>query len=365
MENLEPNMDNAQEMSNDQNQDNQPQEYGFFGAENEDSIYTGDSDDEIINEDEQQLEGQENNDQENNDQSDNNLFNSFKSWSQEKGFEIDESNYDIENFSKEDVEKNVEKLYAERYLSNIDPTLKYLVENKMSFQEYDENQKLIDQRLSLPKENLIKSAIYNDMFNRAKGDPYSPIKPDKNGALSKEHTQALVKNVDDYYSKLSEKQIDQLHSKYVDDLKQQKNSLPKYVEEQRAAQMQEYSKEYQNSVNEFLEATRESISKQNNFISKFSAQSEKDEFIEHAKEMLSIKEVDGANVVPLIHKLETNDQFMLRVLRLIQLDDQGYFSDIKNKQRNDAFNQLNLTPNTGISSRNGKPQQTYGFFGQE
>jgi len=361
MENFE--QDNVQDESmnveNNEQEQQQAPEFSYFGAEDEENsseVKTFEDEDFSVDENEDSSESGES-------ASGNQVFDQFRSWAESKGFELDESNYDVENFSKENVEDHVSNLYLNKSLDKIDPNMKYLIENKMSFEEYNNHQALLDQKLSMPKDQMIKSAVYNDMYNRAVNDPYSSIKPGEDGKLSNDQQKQLMQNVEDYYSKLSNDQVDKLHNQFSQELQEQKNGLPKYLQEQRMKAVEQEQNTYQGSVDTFIEETRKTIDKQNNFIAKFSAQSEKEDFIKHASEMLSITEVEGEKVVPLIHKLQTDDQFMLKVLRLTQLDSMGYFNDIKNKQRKAAFEDLNLTPNIGISSRKGNQQSNMDYFG--
>ena len=69
-------------------------------------------------------------------------------------------------------------------------------------------------------------------------------------------------------------------------------------------------------------------------------------------------EVDGEKTmaVPLFHRLQTDNDFLLKMMRLSHMLDSGYFTDNNNKARNDAFKQLSLR--AGKKANTGKKSST-------
>lgn len=280
------------------------------------------------------------------------VFNSYAEWAKERGLEVNPENYDLENFGKEQVEQEVGKYYAENYLKKVDPRIKQIVENNLNLDQYLQQQQQLSALSATDPKQLFQAKLYDHLYN----DAYQQgiLKFDGNGQLAKDSMDYLVKQVHERSGMIGEEEITKRGQQLQQMYKQQLEQLPQHLVEQQKQQFEKEVEKYNNNTDQLITELEKQIGSSNSMVVPFSGQSEKQDFIKYAQEQIKATNKDGSYIVPLLDKLQNDGQFLSKMLRLAYLEENGYFTDLKNTIRKNSFGELGLFPKVGKGSGNKK-----------
>lgn len=293
--------------------------------------------------------------QDNNDSTGNEVLDSYVNWASERGIDVTKQGIDPEIFDQEQMDKLVGKYYIQKELSNVDPRITELAENGVSLDEYMEHKNYLNSLANQDPVQLFKAAMYDHLLKSEAN--IGGISVDRNGNPDEKSTQYLVNEVERRVQAMDPEQIKQRGTQIQNSYRNQANELPQHlIEQQKQKQGQELQR-YNSEVEELTSLLKDKFSKSDNLIIDFSGQAEKDDFIGYMKQNLSLQNVEGQTVVPLLYKLQNDADFLSTTMRLLHMHEKGYFTDMKNKERNAAFKKLSVTP---VLGKNNKSNNTGG-----
>lgn len=360
MENMENNIvDTSQPnyISQFQAPDFDPTENDFFGDEYSDNQdYDNndnyDSDSDYENENNEDYENNQSNDEQT---TGNEVLDKFIEWAGSRDIDVTKLDINPESFDEQQMEEQVAKYYIDKRLGNVDPRITELAENGVSLDEYMEHKNYLKSIATQDPAQLYKATMYDHLLKTEA--QLGSISLDENGNPTKEGVDYLVQEVEKRVQKMSQEQIIANGKQIQDYYNQQIEKLPENLIQQ---QQQKYTQEinrYNNEVEDLTNLMKERFDKSNNLIVDFSGQAEKDEFINYMKDNLLLGQANGQQVVPLLHKLQNDADFLATTMRLLYMHDKGYFTDLKNMERKAAFKKLSVTP---VLGKNNKQKQTGG-----
>jgi len=282
----------------------------------------------------------------------NDALEAYLSFAKERGIEANVESFNADTFSKEDMEYLTGRYYAQKYYSKVDPRIIEMAENGVSIEEYMQNKQ---QLLSISEQDpiqLAKSNMYNQMI--ANEIKLGTIKVDANNVPDEQSRHYLIEEVNRRASNLGEERMKQLGQQVQDYYKQSAEELPAKLVEQRNQQYNEQISIWNRDVETMSEAVKSYIDKEKSLVVEFSGQPEKDDFLSYVKQSLTAKDDNGEQIIPLYHKLQNDSKFLLTTLRLLHMNEKGYHTDSKNRERNAAFGKLSVTPIIGKGGNSGK-----------
>jgi hypothetical protein len=334
------------------------QDDNFFGDDNLNEIDTDnenqqfdDFDNPIENEDNQNYE----NNSDNNDTTGNPVLDSYLEWATERGIDISKQRIDINSFDEDAMDKLVGEYYVQKKLGGVDPRISELSENGISLDEYIEHKNYLNSIANQDPVQLYKASMYDHLLKSEAA--IGSIEIDQNGNPNERSMQYLMSEVERRVQNMHPEAIQQRGMQIQEAYRQQINQLPDQLIEQQNNKYTSELQRYNSEVNELTNLYKQKLSSSDNLIVDFSGQAEKDDFVNYMKSSLAIHDYNGQQVVPLLHRLQNDADFLANTLRLLHMQEKGYFTDMKNMERNAAFKKLSATP---VLSRNSKQQSTGG-----
>jgi hypothetical protein len=285
----------------------------------------------------------------------NDVLDTYIEWANEKGIDVSTQNIDPRSFDQEEMDKLVGKYYIGKHLNNVDPRITELADNGIDLDQYIDQKNYYNNLINTDPVQLYKAQMY-DYIKNAEAN-MGTISLDQNGNPNEDSVKYLINEVERRIVNMREQDIVQKGKQIQQHYAEQLNALPKHlVEQQRNKYNQELSK-YNNEVEELTSIYKEKLSKADNLIVDFSGQAEKDDFINYMKQGLQMANYEGQPVVPLLHRLQNDADFLATTMRLLHMHEKGYFTDLRNKERNAAFKSLSVTP---VLGKNNKSKQNGG-----
>jgi len=307
----------------------------------------------IENENDDFLESSDDNDS--NDTTGNPVLDSYLQWAVEKNIDVKNQNIDVENFDADAMDKLVGEYYIQKKLGGVDPRIAELSEQGISLDEYMEHKNYLLSIANQDPVQLYKASMYDHLLKSESA--LGSINIDQNGNPDEASMKYLVSEVERRIQNMNPDAIKQRGQQIQQSYMQEINKLPDNLIQQ---QQQKYTSElhrYNTEVEELTNLFKDRLSKNDNLVIDFSGQAEKDDFINYMKQNLEIHNYQGQQVVPLLHRLQNDAEYLATTMRLLHMHDKGYFTDLKNMERNAAFKKLSVTP---VLSKNSKQQSTGG-----
>jgi len=283
------------------------------------------------------------------------ILDTYISWAAERGIDVRQQNIDIANFDAEAMDKLVGDYYIQKKLGGVDPRIAELSENGISLDEYIQHKNYLQSIASQDPVQLYKAAMYDHLLKSEAS--LGSINIDQNGNPDENSVKYLVGEVERRISNMNPDAIKQRGQQIQQSYLEQINKLPDNLIQQQHHKYTSELQRYNTEVEELTSLFKERLSKSDNLIVDFSGQAEKDDFINYMKDHLEIHNYQGQQVVPLLHRLQNDAEFLATTMRLLHMHDKGYFTDLKNMERNAAFKKLSVTP---VLSNNTKQQSTGG-----
>lgn len=284
-------------------------------------------------------------------------FNAYKSWAEARGLEINEKNYDVENFGEEEMERAVGSYYARKYYSNVDPQMSMLAENNINLQEYIQQRSQIEQVLNTDPTQVAKGYLYNQKVNELAS--LRMLEVDQEGNITQMGQQKVIQQVEALAQQMGEERLRGLGSSLHQSYYEQLNSLPNQMVEQQQARVEQEVHTYNNQLNQALGEFEEHFKTQNKLVTNFSGEAEKKQFLEYMRDNLSMQKTEQGYVTPFMQKLN-DSEYLAKLVRLSFLLENGAFTDITNRERNAAYNELSVAPLLGKSG-SGKKTSSSGL----
>ena len=329
----------------------------FYGGNSyQDDFYDNENTDEELNNDNQNDDWQNLNDDQNNDSTGNDVLDTFIDWANNQGLDISELEIDPNDFNQEDMDYLVGKHYSQKYFKNVDPNIVELAENGINIDEYVTHRQQIMGFVNTDPIQLYKASMYDFIKNAEV--KLGTIELNEQGIpTTEEGMKYLIQEVERRTQNMSQEELTQRGMTIQEHYRQQLNSLPQQMVEQQRNQYMQQLQSYNKEVDELLNVFTDKLSKTDNLIIDFSGQAEKEDYLSFMKQYLTIHEYEGEQVVPLLHRLQNDADFLAQTMRLLHMHEKGYFTDLKNKERNAAFKNLSISPvlnkNTKISKKGG------------
>jgi hypothetical protein len=342
-----------------------PGDNDFYGDSSYENSLYGDTNEDLNNEsqennitDDNDWQDLDNQQQANNDDytSGNNILDSYVEWASTNNIDISELELDPNDFTQDDMDYLVGRHYTQKYLGNVDPRIVDLAENGVDLDEYMQHKNYLNSLANTDPIQLYKASMYD--FIKESEAKLGTIELDNNGnPVHQDHQQYLINEVERRIKNASQDELINKGKQIQEYYKQQINELPNHLVEQQRNLYTKQVQSYNAEVNELVEIFKNKLSATDNLIVDFSGQAEKDDYIKFMQSNLVMQEVNGEQVVPLLHKLQNDADFLANTVRLLHMHEKGYFTDLKNKERNAAFRNLSITPvlnkNTKISKNVG------------
>jgi hypothetical protein len=288
-------------------------------------------------------------------QSANEVFDQFIEWANSRGIDASKLGIDPETFDEDKMEEEIAKYYVNKKLSSVDPRIMELQENGVSLDEYIEHKNYLNSIANQDPVQLFKASMYDHLLKSESA--IGSVTLDKNGNPDEKSVQYLVQEVEKRISSMDQNLVVQRGQQIQEYYKQQANGLPEKLIEQQKHKYSNELQRYNQEVDELTNLMKDKLSKTDNLIIDFSGQAEKDDFVGYMKQNLALQNVQGQQVVPLLYKLQNDADFLANTMRLLYMQEKGYFTDLKNKERNAAFKKLSVVP---VLGKNNKQQQTGG-----
>lgn len=283
------------------------------------------------------------------------VLDSYIQWAEERGIDPTKQGIDPKSFNTDAMDKLVGEYYIQKRLGGVDPRIHELAENGVSLDEYIEHKNYLTSIANQDPVQLFKASMYDHLLKTEA--QLGSVKVDQNGNPDQKSVEYLVNEVERRISGMDPESVKQRGMQIQQSYRQQIQQLPDHLIKQ---QQQKYTSElqrYNTEVEELTSLFKDKLAKSENLVVDFSGQAEKDEFIGYMKQNLEIHDYNGQQVVPLLHRLQNDADFLATTLRLLHMHDKGYFTDLKNMERNAAFKKLSVTPVLGTNS---KQKQTGG-----
>ena len=298
--------------------------------------------------------GNENSD-DNADTTGNPILDSYVQWAFERGIDVTKQGIDVDSFDADTMDKLVGEYYIQKKLGGVDPRIAELSEQGISLDEYMQHKNYLASLANQDPVQLYKAAMYDHLLKSEA--QLGSINIDQNGNPDENSTKYLVNEVERRIQAMDPDAVKQRGQQIQQSYMQEIDRLPDNLIQQ---QQQKYTSElqrYNAEVEELTSLFKDRLSKSDNLIVDFSGQAEKDDFINYMKQNLEIHNYQGQQVVPLLHRLQNDAEYLATTMRLLHMHDKGYFTDLKNMERNAAFKKLSVTP---VLSNNSKQQSTGG-----
>ena len=298
--------------------------------------------------------GNENSD-DNADTTGNPILDSYVQWAFERGIDVTKQGIDVDSFDADTMDKLVGEYYIQKKLGGVDPRIAELSEQGISLDEYMQHKNYLASLANQDPVQLYKAAMYDHLLKSEA--QLGSINIDQNGNPDENSTKYLVNEVERRIQAMDPDAVKQRGQQIQQSYMQEIDRLPDNLIQQ---QQQKYTSElqrYNTEVEELTSLFKDRLSKSDNLIVDFSGQAEKDDFINYMKQNLEIHNYQGQQVVPLLHRLQNDAEYLATTMRLLHMHDKGYFTDLKNMERNAAFKKLSVTP---VLSNNSKQQSTGG-----
>jgi len=267
--------------------------------------------------------------------------------------------FDEENFTKEHLNYVVGKTQAINHLNQTDPDLHNIVSRGINLNEYMQERMQYEKMINTDDATLFKGQMYNYLLN--KNIEMGVATANEDGSLSEQSHKAIMDEIGRHTSNMTTEQFREKGESIRQNLQQQINQIPDYLQERHQAQHHQNLEKYETDRQEYMNGLKGVIDKSNNIVVGFADQSAKDDFTQFIDEQTRLSEIDvngqKQTVVPLFHQLQNDSEFLLQTLRLQQMLKNGYFTDTTNKARNNAFKELGIMPTgKGKSGRRSNAQ---------
>lgn len=283
------------------------------------------------------------------------ILDTYIEWANERGIDATKQGIDPTNFDQDQMDKLVGKYYIQKELGNVDPRIADLAEKGVSLDEYMSHKNYLTSLAQTDPVQLYKATMYDHLLKTEA--QIGSIRIDENGQPTEDSVQYLVQEVERRIQNMDPEAIKQRGQSIQQAYMKQIEQLPDNLIEQQRAKYTEEINRYNSEVEELTSLYKDKLSKSDNLIVDFSGQAEKEEFVNYMKNSLAIQNVDGQQVVPLLHRLQNDADFLANTLRLLHMQEKGYFTDLKNMERNAAFKKLSVTP---VLSKNTKQKKSGG-----
>ena len=287
----------------------------------------------------------------------NQYINALYDWAKENEIDLEELGYekfDEEKFNKDHMMQVVGRTQAMNYLTNTDPDLHKIVSKGMSVKDYVQERMNYEQMMNTDDATLFKGQMYNYLLN--KNVEMGVATANEDGSLSQQSHEAIIQEIERHTSNMTAEQFKQKGAEIRENLQQQINNIPDYLQQKYEAQQKQNMEQYEAQRAEYMSNLKDTINNTKNIVVGFADQSARDDFSSFIDEQtkLSEVEVNGQKqmVVPLFHKLQNDSEFLLQTLRLQHMHENGYFTDTTNKARTNAYKELGIMPSSkGKSGR--------------
>jgi RNAse (barnase) inhibitor barstar len=329
--------------------------FGDEGLQEQDDVQENfdEFDNPIDNEDDDYLESNDNNDSENT--TGNPVLDSYLQWAIERNIDVRNQGIDVDNFDAESMDKLVGEYYIQKKLGGVDPRIAELSEQGISLDEYMQHKNYLQGIANQDPVQLYKASMYDHLLKSESA--LGSINIDQQGNPDEASMKYLVNEVERRIQNMHPDAIKQRGQQIQQSYMQEINRLPDNLIQQQQHKYTSELQRYNTEVEELTGLFKDRLSKSDNLVIDFSGQSEKDDFINYMKQNLEIHNYQGQQVVPLLHRLQNDAEYLATTMRLLHMHDKGYFTDLKNMERNAAFKKLSVTP---VLSKNSKQQSTGG-----
>ena len=287
----------------------------------------------------------------------NQYINALYDWAKENEINLEELGYekfDEEKFNKDHMMQVVGRTQAMNYLTNTDPDLHKIVSRGMSVKDYVQERMNYEQMMNTDDATLFKGQMYNYLLN--KNVEMGVATANEDGSLSQQSHEAIIQEIERHTSNMTAEQFKQKGAEIRENLQQQINNIPDYLQQKYEAQQKQNMEQYEAQRAEYMSNLKDTINNTKNIVVGFADQSARDDFSSFIDEQTKLTELDVNGqkqmVVPLFHKLQNDSEFLLQTLRLQHMHENGYFTDTTNKARTNAYKELGIMPSSkGKSGR--------------
>jgi hypothetical protein len=290
----------------------------------------------------------------------NEAFDAYAAWADERGIDISTQGIDKEKFTADDMDKLVGKYYIDKYLGNVDPRITDMADNGVNIDEYMQHKQYLMGIAQTDPVQLYKATMYDNLAKTEAN--IGTIKLDANGNPTPEAQEYLRSEVERRVAQMNQDEVVARGKQVQEYYKKQANELPERLIEQQKQRYTQEAQRYNTEIDELATLVKKHLEKTDNLVIDFSGQAEKDEFISFMKGSLTLREHEGSQVVPLLYRLQNDQNFLTTTMRLLYMHEKGYFTDLKNTMRNAAFKKLSVEPVIGKNNKTPKSNGGPGNF---
>lgn len=272
----------------------------------------------------------------------NQYLDDYLDFAKSKGIEVDPKSFDKDKFGEEDWEKSIGKFYASKYYSGVDPKITMLAEQGVNIDEYINHRQNIQQMIQADDSMLYKRYVYNALLEQE--SKLGTVVLGEDGSLTEKQQQYLLSEVEKRVGQLDENQVKAYGQQIKEGYKSQLEQLPEAMIQQQQQQQLQYINNWNKGVEKNVEEFKKVLDKEDSLVVPFSGQAEKDDFTKYVKEQLSYNPSEPTKGTPFFSRLQEDPEFLNSMLRLAHMVDNGFFTDIKNMERNAAFRKMSASP---------------------
>jgi hypothetical protein len=248
-----------------------------------------------------------------------------------KQYGIDKSvdEYKGKGLTVEQAREAFVQAVAEKALSAIDPSLAAAMKHGIQPEAYRAQVQEVDNLLALDNITLAKDAMFRQIWEVE----------EKLGTLPEDpkEAEAYVFKLTEDKAKAMGAKIEAIGLKHREGLVQQKEALPKQLQEAFEKEREEKLNDFNKKVEVFV--SRDDVKQylSTGGIIPFEKEEEKTAFSQYAKDMLSFNKEKGTTL--LMEKL-SDPTTAMHVLRSLHAIEKGYFGKIEKRAVREAFNKL-------------------------
>ena len=293
----------------------------------------------------------------------------YADWAKSKGLDVQPDTLP-EDFSESHLQDKVAEYYVDQKLQ--DPFMKELVKRGLTVDEYYEQLAPVQEMVQLPARDLYLNEkitqILNEEFNLKKldGSDSEAIQTRVTNLQAE-----LLKTIENVPEDVLEQAVAGVREKYRQQINELPDAIQRNREEQWKQERQEAIQQYEQQNDQLLKNIKTEIEKGNPYGMPFDSQAEKNEFLDYLKSNTAFTNIEIENNgkktevqdIPFLHKLVNDQDYMVKVLRIMYAIDNGGITEIKNQAKVQAVKGLGLEPvvktSTKESSGDGRFAQTH------
>ncbi len=258
----------------------------------------------------------------------------------------------ISSFTEDSFKDSFKKDIALSYARSKNPDLAIALEHNVDYIGYQQQANQYDSFINQSDDNLIQNQINALVYQDA--ERMGRISRNEEGqyVASEEMQKKLAEESKERLGKLTSEESKNYADRIRNHYKEQKANIPNAMKEYDAKRLEVFNQRLSKDKEAYMEVINNATNKES-FVTKWHNSEDKESFINYSNQMLSPKDFERNGrkykAIPVFEELQSNAEFMAQVIRLSHLHKSGYFTDVNNRAKSNAFNALGISGNVSGS----------------